>query len=159
MTELTSERLKELVHYDKETGLFFRKLKNNILKIKPSGSKSANGYLVMTVDCCSYYAHRLAWLYCYGHFPEQFIDHINNNRIDNRIENLRDVSKTSNNQNIKIAKKNNQTKTLGVSKTNKKTPYRARIFFNGKAKYIGAFSSIKEAQLAYFEEKRKHHIN
>ena len=159
MTNLTVEQLKKALFYDKNSGLFYRKLNNDKVKQIPSGSISKNGYVTIRVMSKLYYAHRLAWLYSFGTFPNQHIDHINNVRIDNRIDNLRDVSRYGNNQNLKKAQKNNKTNFLGVSFSgNKKTPYRARICINGKQKQIGLFQSAEEAHLAYLEEKKKHQI-
>jgi hypothetical protein len=160
MTNLTVEQLKKALFYDKDSGLFYRKLNNDKVKQIPSGSISKNGYVTIRVMSKLYYAHRLAWLYNFGAFPNQHVDHINNVRTDNRIDNLRDVSRYGNNQNLKKAQKNNKTKFLGVSFSgNKQSPYRARIFINGIQKQIGLFQSAEEAHFAYLQEKKKHHIN
>lgn len=158
MTNLTVDVLKSTLHYDEKSGYFYRKLKNNNIKTNPCGSISKNGYVVIRVKNILYYAHRLAWMYVYGVFPSNHIDHINNTRTDNRIENLRDVSRSENNQNLKKAQKNNKTKVLGVSFTNKKKPFRARIYINGKQRQIGTFLTAEEAHSAYMEEKKKYHI-
>ena len=159
MANLTAEQLKQVLHYDSNTGLFYRKLKNGKIKETPSGSISKNGYILIRTLNVLYYAHRLAWMYVYGSFPDKHIDHLNNVRTDNRIENLRNVSRNGNNQNLRKAQKNNQTKFLGVSLSGKKRPYRARIFINGKQREIGTFFTAEEAHIAYMEEKKKHHIS
>lgn len=155
MTDLTADMLKSIVFYDEASGLFYRKLKDATLKNKPSGTVSRNGYIVLNILQKTYYAHRLAWLYCHNVFPQQHIDHINNVRTDNRIANLRDVSRSINNRNIKVAKKNNKTKFLGVSYSGKKLPFRSRIYINGKQKEIGLFHTAEEAHQAYLKEKNK----
>ena len=155
MTNLTADMLKSIVFYDEVSGLFYRRLKNGTLKQKPSGTICKNGYVILTILKKSYYAHRLAWLYCHSSFPDQHIDHINNIKTDNRLINLRDVNRSTNNRNIKHAKKNNKTKFLGVSYSGKKLPFRARIYLNGKQKQIGLFQTAEEAHQAYLKEKEK----
>jgi len=159
MANLTAEQIKQVLHYDSNTGLFYRKLKNGNIKETPSGSISKNGYILIRALNVLYYAHRLAWMYVYGSFPDKHIDHLNNVRTDNRIANLRNISRNGNNQNIRKAQKNNQTKLLGVSFSGKKKPYRARICVDGKQREIGTFLTAEEAHIAYMEEKKKYHIS
>jgi hypothetical protein len=108
-----------------------------------------------------YYAHRLAWLYEYGEFPEKIIDHIDGNRTNNSIHNLRDVSQALNSQNQKEARIDNGTGYLGVTfdKRPRTAKYRARIGITGCAKRIclGYFETPELAHLAYLDAKRKLH--
>ncbi len=101
--DLTQDRLKELLHYCPETGVFTwiktngsRGKKGNI-----AGSINPIGYLDIGVDSKVYKAHRLAFLYVEGYFPEYGLDHINRNKSDNRWSNLRQVSQTCNMRNVK----------------------------------------------------------
>jgi len=99
---LTRERLMELVSYDPSTGLFTSKVSRPPCKIgKVLGSKQAAGYVEFRLDYKSYLAHRLAWFYIHGDWPVGEIDHINQDRTDNRISNLRDVTRSENNRNSK----------------------------------------------------------
>lgn len=90
--ELTSESLKLALNYDSKTGLF-----TNVENGKLCGCDSnSHGYISIGVYGKRHLAHRLAWLYVYGEFPKNQIDHINRVKTDNRIENLRDVTSAEN---------------------------------------------------------------
>lgn len=101
MGNLTQARLKEILHYDPDTGIFTRRLDRgpNAPKDSVAGTPDKNGYIVIKVDFTQYKAHRLAWLYIYGVWPNNQIDHINHIVDDNRIVNLRDVTNSENQAN------------------------------------------------------------
>ena len=108
------------------------------------------------VDGKTYQAHRLAWFYMTGAFPEKFIDHINGVRNDNAFANLRQVDNAGNMQNTRQAHRNNLTcGLLGVSKT--RTGWRAMISVGGKNIYIGRYDTPENAHQAYLERKRVLH--
>ena len=92
--DLTHALLLEQVHYDPETGVFTRRKTG-----KACGRQSVDGYIYIVIKGCSYKAHRLAWFYVHGSWPIFVIDHINRDRADNRIVNLRDVPQSINAQN------------------------------------------------------------
>src|SRR4029450_2313606 len=101
MTELTAERLRELLDYDPETGDFTWKVNRRCVR---SGSVAGNvncvdGYCYIGVDARRYHAHRLAWLYIKGAWPNDQIDHINGNKADNRFANLRQATHSQNQAN------------------------------------------------------------
>ena len=155
---LTQERLKELLHYDPETG-FFTRIKStcNVNKVGVRcGALHHSGYIELMVDSKNYRAHRIAWLYMTGEFPKHYIDHINGVKNDNRFCNLRDVTKQTNAQNEIRARKHNSTKFLGVSKRGNK--FHSTITINGKHKHLGFFNTAEEAHAAYIEAKRIHHL-
>ena len=103
------EYIKCFFRYDKDTGVITRLDRNN-----STGSFDTYGYLIIKIKGKQYKAHRLAWFLYYGEFPKQNIDHINNNRSDNRIINLRDVAQAENNRNnTKVL--NKDTGVFGVS--------------------------------------------
>jgi len=153
---LTSERLREVLHYDPETGVFTgARRRGKSLPGSVVGGPNKDGYLRISVDEKLYSAHRLAWLYVYGEFPEHDIDHIDGIRNNNRILNLREVTRSENQQNIYNAYKNSKTGFLGVSQRGNR--FQAQIKINGKRMYLGSFSSPEEAHIAYIEAKREFH--
>ena len=156
--ELTQERLKEVLHYDHETGIFTRKIKtaSNTKIGDIAGGLTDQGYSTICIDYKGYRAHRLAWMYLYGYFPKE-IDHINGNRLDNRLCNLREVTRSENNQNHKKLRSNNTTGYVGVSQFKRDNNFLARIVVDGKIKSIGYFDTPEEASEAYLKEKRLLH--
>ena len=154
---LTAARLRELLHYDAETGVFKRSVRTSrsVHVGDIAGCKHHSGYIYIRVDSRKYAAHRLAWLYVCGAWPAGDIDHIDGNSMNNRIANLRDVSKATNLQNQRLASRNNASGFLGVSR--KGLRWRARIWVNGELRIIGAFDDPAEAHAAYVEAKRKLH--
>jgi hypothetical protein len=96
-----------------------------------AGSIGSHGYWRLKIDGRHYRAHRLAWLYEFGHFPAGDIDHKNHNRSDNRIDNLRLATKSQNNANAPL-QSNNSTGFKGVSWNKRDKKYIASIKFRGK---------------------------
>lgn len=154
---LTQERLKELLQYDPDTGIFYRKTSttNRVKAGDIAGTLRKDNYVRIMVDGRLYLAHRLVWLYVYGELPKVPIDHINTIKSDNRISNLRKDDGNWNNQNIRTSNRNNKLGILGVSRKGKK--FRATIVVNGKRKHIGSYDTPEEAHEAYIEAKRKYH--
>ena len=81
---LTQRRLKNLLFYNKRTGMFFWRKTNS-----RAGEKNRKGYLRIKIDGVNYFVHRLAWLYIWGYDPENSLEHKSSHKMDNRIENLR----------------------------------------------------------------------
>ena len=100
---LNQKRLKEVLTYDSETGIFVWRSKKSRNKGKVAGHLRSDGYVAITVDSKLYRAHRLAWLYVHSYFPEHDIDHMNGVRDDNRLVNLREASRACNLQNKMIS--------------------------------------------------------
>jgi len=144
---LTQERLKEVLDYNPETGLFFWKRKiNNISNGNPAGSHQNKGYIQLMIDSRNYLAHRVAWLYMYGEWPKNQIDHINRNKKDNRICNLRDVNNSTNQINIGL-RSHNSSGVTGVVKSSKPhRPWAAQINRNNKKIFLGYFNTVEDAQ-------------
>lgn len=156
MKELTQERLKELLSYDPDTGVFTW-LKPSSTRLKQgdiAGTPHNKGYLVIRVNYQRYLAHRLAWFYMYGVWPSKFMDHINTDRSDNRISNLREATNAQNMQNG-VLKKSNTSGFRGVSWHTKSNKWKAGIVINGKACHLGLFSSKEEASLVYNEKAKE----
>lgn len=151
----TQSDLHELADYDKETGFFqWSKKRRGIKTGVRLGTDNGFGYQRITVLGKSYYAHRLAWFYVYGTWPDQ-IDHINGVRDDNRIGNLRDVTVQQNNQNRNTAQKNSGSQMLGVSWHKKAKKWQAHICVYKERKYLGLFDDVNEAHKAYLNEKER----
>lgn len=156
---LTAERLRYFVAYMPETGGFVRLVATGQRgRYKPGSMKEhikTNGYARVHVDGAMYAAHRLAWLYMHGRWPDGDIDHINGNRNDNRAANLREVTRAENMQNERKARSNNQCGLLGVSPHG--SSWRAQITVNGVSKKLGSFSTPSEAHAVYLKAKRELH--
>jgi hypothetical protein len=157
---LTQERLKCLLSYDPETGIF-RHLRSGhgVRKGDIAGSScdgKVSSYWSMHIEGMRFYAHRLAWFYVHGEWPDQ-IDHIDRNKRNNSILNLR-VSTCSQNQinTIKISKPNKHGFRGVHFRPNRKKRYVAKITVNGKNSYLGCFDTAEEAHLAYVEAAEKH---
>jgi hypothetical protein len=146
---LTQERVQHLFTYDKENGLLIRNFKTGrALAGTSSFAKDKDGYHIVGIDNKLYRTHRVIWLYVYGEFPSGFLDHINRNRTDNRIENLREVSKAQSRENIGVARSNKcGLKGIWLHKQTKK--WCASICSNGKKIHLGSFDLIEDAYAAY----------
>ena len=154
---LTQARLHELLSYNPETGIFAWKNRTGSCSAGAiAGCQDDRGYIVSSVDGKRYYAHRLAWLHFTGKFPSKSIDHINGDKSDNIIQNLRDESTQTNLQNLKKARiSNKSTGILGVRKLLGK--YLAQITIDGKETHLGTFSSAEDAHAVYLDAKRRFH--
>lgn len=148
---LTQDELKYNLHYDPNTGIFTRRISNcNRVKI---GSVAccldiSTGYIRFCVNRKTYYAHRLAWLYVYGYWPKNEIDHINGIKLDNRIENLREATRPENASNQK-KQKNNASGFKGVSWRKDIQKWQVKIRKNYKQLHLGYFDSLEEAYKIY----------
>ena len=147
--ELTAEYLRSVLHYDQETGIFTRKVSTaNQVKIGDvAGCPDGQGYLQIKVQSRRYIAHRLAWLYIRGSWPNDQIDHINRNRSDNRIANLREVSHKQNMQN-RSKSSNNTSGHPGVYWHKQSSKWVAQIMHNQKQIHLGCFTNLEEAVAA-----------
>ena len=154
MIEISIDKFKEELQYDPFTGRFLRLKAKKIERIGLYAEKEhPNGYLQIYVLNKNYLAHRLAWFFYYGVWPEKQIDHINENKKDNRICNLRDVSQSINLANQKNPQRNNTSGYRGVSYKKRDAKFQAQIFVNKKYISIGYFDSAEEAHKAYLKFK------
>ena len=146
--------LREHLSYDPDTGVFIRKKNTRGGKAgEVAGCINNIGYRQIYIYKNIHLAHRLAWVYVYGIFPTNDIDHINGIREDNRISNLRDVENNLNQQNQRTPK--GRVGLLGVSTAGKK--YRAVIRVDGKHIRLGLFDDPLVAHEKYKEAKRQLH--
>jgi len=139
---ITQDILKSKVTYDKTTGIFLHKKRSGVKAGRIAGSLTSYGYISIKVNKKAYGAHRLAWLYEYGSLPTSSIDHINHNRVDNRIDNLRICITDENSKNRKLYN-NNPSGATGVRW--RKDRWEARIGVDGKSVHLGTFSEYSEA--------------
>jgi len=154
--ELTHERLKKLLSYNPETGEWTR-LKS--VKGQKAGTKVgciAHGYEQICVDNKQYYAHRLAWFYVYGVWPDDQIDHRNVNRASNALENLRQANNAQNVKN-RPAPRTNTSGVKGVYWNKNASKWMAAITANGKRMYLGLFTDINEAAAVYAKAAELYH--
>lgn len=144
----TGPAIRELMVYDAGTGtLAWRSLDNPSRKPGPLGCL-VRGRLQMRLGRKLYYVHRLVWLYHHDAWPFGQIDHINGDRTDNRIENLRDVTALVNMQN---------TSGRGVTFDKRAKRYYAQISVAGRRKHVGSFGTFDEARAAYLAAKAELH--
>jgi hypothetical protein len=155
---LTQQKLKELLDYNPDTGDFTNKVHRN--GRSPFGAIAGytrpDRYKSIRIDRKSYLQHRLAWLYVYGVWPEKHIDHINNDPSDNRILNLRDVTRSENLQN-RAAQSNNTSGHKGVTWLKATQKWQAQIRLNNKNIYLGTFDTVELASDAYQSASNKIH--
>ncbi len=165
-TVLTQSKLKELLNYDKYTGIFtWRTSRGNRIKAGDvAGSKNNHGYFRIRITILSisksYLLHRLAWLYVYGIFPREHLDHVNHDRTDNKISNLREATQKHNCRNASKSK-NNKSGFNGVSWCEPVKKWQTQIQVNGKLIYIGSYKDKNEAICARLHANRlyKFHAN
>jgi hypothetical protein len=158
---LTAARAHELLVHDEDAGVLRWKVKrgNHINAGDVAGPPGSmrGGYLRVYVEGKTYSVHRVVWLMHFGVHATGEIDHIDGNKANNRMCNLRDVPRTQNQENLKRAHKDNGTGLLGVSFHKKNRKFTAHITIAGKAKYLGSYLTANAAHQAYLEEKRKAH--
>lgn len=156
--ELTAERLRELLDYDPVMGVFTRRIGRRGTSAAGSkvGTMGGNGYLQAVVDGEQHYAHRLAWLHVTGNWPAAQIDHIDGDKSNNAISNLRDVPQSVNQKNRRHAMSTNKSSgLLGVSANRGR--WQATIRIDGKHRFLGRFDTPEKAHEAYLDAKRKYH--
>lgn len=152
---LNQAKLKELLDYSPAHGAFtWRVNRSRTAKANaPAGGKTDSGYIRIIVCGKSYAAHRLAWLYVHGVWPTSEIDHINRNKADNRIANLRQVTRSENCQNKDLSKLPGITWHKATSK------WQARIKINQKLIHLGVFEDINEAKNARKQAELQYHTH
>lgn len=142
---LTAERLKQLVHYDPETGIFTAiTTRGRVSAGQPIGAKTVQGYLSHEIDSRAYLLHRLAWLYMTGEWPKEQVDHRDEDKTHNAWSNLRAASNAQNQRNIKTSKANTSGRR-GVTWHGRIKKWQARIRVDYKLIHLGYFESIDAA--------------
>ena len=147
--DLTQAYLREILDYDSETGHFTwrKKISIKVVVGKRAGAINKAGYIVVGIHGTLYYAHRLAWLYVTGEWPDQ-VDHENNRRGDNWWSNLRLATHQQNVLNAKLAK-NNTSGSKGVHWHAKAGKWAASIYLNGCGNHLVLFDDRQQSADAY----------
>jgi len=152
--ELMQQDVLSLLDYNLETGVFtWRNDAGHRKAGKMAGAKDVHGYTIITINEKAYKAHRLAWLYCHGGWPEHSIDHINGVKDDNRIANLRDVEHPLNLLNVRRPYRTNSSGFLGVSRNG--SGWRAEIRIAKKKRNLGTYDTPEQAHAAYLAAKNE----
>jgi hypothetical protein len=148
---LTAEILRELLDYDPETGVFTWLAGRRAGKI--AGGFRSDGYHTISIGSSRrYFAQRLAFLYVYGRWPAEDVDHIDGNPSNNAIVNLREATRSQNLQN-KRSRSNTSSGLKGVTWQGRK--WVARIKRDGRNDYLGSFKTAEEAHAAYCAAARE----
>jgi hypothetical protein len=154
----TQALIKDMFNYDPEVGAFtHRKTSRRAVSGAEAGEITHNGYRRISAGGSRYMAHHLAWLWVYGELPPSGmqVDHINGEKCDNRISNLRLATHAQNRQNMRKAISSNSSGLLGVSRH--KGKFAATIMTSGRVKSLGVFNTPEEAHRTYLSAKRDLH--
>ena len=156
-TDLTATRLRELLHYDPETGIFTRLAAvSNIPAGSSFGSAAKNLYLRGHLDGRLYYCHRLAVLYMTGKWPPIDSEHENGNRADNRWGNLRVANRSQNKQNISAATRSaSGIRNVYFDKASGR--WQVKIMLDYRSKSFGYYSTAQEAGAVAIQAKASIH--
>ena len=154
--------LSDRYRYCPDTGNFYAK--QSIPKHYKAGAKvghlNSNGYVMLSCEGKTVRAHRAAWLMHYGEMPDGQIDHVNGDRADNRIENLRVVTNQENQMNKRV-QSNNKGGTQGVYWDKRRGKYQVHLKAGGVKKSLGRFKDWHEAVYAHWYAKldEGYHMN
>lgn len=157
---ITVQELREKFHYSPKTGsLTWRARKysrgyKGVLPGKEVGWPSVAGYMKVCINYKHYFLHRIIWALVYGEFPRGQIDHIDGDKANNRITNLREADPSQNCANRKLHS-NNRHGMKGVTPSYGR--WTARVAFRGKRHHIGTFDTQQEAYAAYLNHAEKIH--
>lgn len=145
---LNQRRLKEVVWYNKQTGFFYWRVSTGKAKRgNVAGHTDSAGYTKVSIDGVKYFAHRLVWLYVYGVWPTQNIDHKDLCRSNNRLSNLRDVGQSLNGLNGPL-RCNNSSGYTGVSYDARRGEWVAYVNRARRKKHLGAYKNLIDAVAA-----------
>lgn len=149
-------QLKVHLDYNCITGVFtWSKPTSNRVKINDVAGRLSNGYIGISVNGIRYQAHRLAWSFIHGEIPEgSYIDHIDRDRSNNSISNLRLATKSENNRNLTI-KVSNKTGYRGVSYHKSADKYEASLTFNRRKVYLGLFDTPELANQVVVNKRQE----
>lgn len=154
---ITQKQLKEILHYNPDTGIFTW-VKPHKMSSKKSGDVAGKTkiryYIHITISNFTYKAHRLAWLYMTGEFPDGFIDHIDRVKYNNSWNNLKSVTPAGNCRNRKL-KSDNTSGISGVNFNKAANKWVVRLCVDNKRKCYGSYKTLEEATKARNQEIKK----
>lgn len=146
---MEQQELKRIVNYNPETGkMTWKAPRRGCVVGSEVGTITKFGYRNVYLAGRRYHVHRLAWLYVYGRFPKDQIDHINMNGLDNRLCNLREATQSQNQAN-KGMRADNTSGVKGVTWDSSRKKWKASISVSGKMIHLGRFSEVRDAAEAY----------
>ena len=155
----TQERLKKVLSYDPDTGVFtWLTRPNNSIRVGDIAGciDSSTGYRVIRVDKVLHYAHRLAWLFISGCLPNEEVDHIDRDRLNNKIENLREATSKQNKANMRVGSRNTSG-VKGVSWNKKMGKWSVTANISGRSTNFGCYADKDEAAMIYRNAAIKEH--
>lgn len=151
----SQNELNSILAYDPLSGILtWKNNRSNMIQGSIAGSINGSGYKTITINSKTFRIQRIIWIMMFGHIPEGFfIDHINGNPLDNRLENLRLATNSQNQQN-RPAPKNNTSGYRGVTWHKSANKWMARICYKRKRITIGLFDNAEDAYKAYKEKAK-----
>jgi hypothetical protein len=150
MAELTQATLKESLRYEPKTGVFY-----SLVSGKLSGYVDIQGYVIIQINYNKYKAHRLVFLWENGEFPPKMVDHIDGNRANNKLSNLRYCDNQQNQRNRKRSS-DNTSGHKGVSWDNSKGRWRVTIRLDNSRKHLGYYKDLEQAAKVACKAQAKH---
>lgn len=147
---ITAQELRRVIGYDPATGFMY-----NLKTGNSAGYATDDGYIRVTIGDRKYMAQRLAWLYVYGTWPS-LVDHINGDRSDNRINNLREVTQAQNQANSKVHC-NNKTGVSGLTWDRHNSKWKVSVRIGGGRRVVKRFADLHEARAFNMYLRGTHH--
>lgn len=148
-------KIREALHYSGETGILTwrSKVSDKVVIGAPAGTRNYSGYILISVFGRRYRAHRLAWAIVHGSWPTLEIDHINGDRSDNRLENLREATRAENSRNAR----GKRGYLKGATYNKKAGRWQAQIMKDGRTTFLGHYDTPEQAHEAYKQNARNFH--
>jgi hypothetical protein len=158
MNEMSLDRVRRFLHYDEATGVLSWKVNRGKARVgRNAGCEDGDGYIQVLIDRKRFLAHRLCWAISHDAWPILHIDHLNGDRKDNRLCNLRQVPIYGNNQNRHMRPSHSKSPYLGVFMERGRNRWRARIQVDGRKRSVGTFATAEDAHAAYLAAKATLH--
>lgn len=150
----------DTIHFDPESGVLrWLVARPGCSRGSIAGCLTKSGYIVLKIGRRAVRAHRLAWFLAHGQWPDGEIDHINGDRSDNRLANLRVVDRAGNSQNRRKAHGDNSHGFLGAAWNHQHQRWQAKIVARRVRHHLGYFDTAEAAHAAYMQAKQRLHIN